>query len=202
MTRPRIGVLALQGDVREHAAALQRCGAAPVSVRWAADLAGLDGLVVPGGESTTIGDLMQTFDLIEPIREQAAQGMPVYGTCAGCILLATDILSGPGYTRQPRLGLVPMTVQRNGFGRQRESFEDDLPVPALGAEPFRAVFIRAPYVAAVGDEVEVLATYAERIVAVRYRHFLATAFHPELTNDDRLHRYFIDMALATRKIGS
>lgn len=193
MIHHRFGVLALQGAVPEHLRALADVGVEPVAVKWPKDLAGLKGLIIPGGESTTIGDLMQHFGFIEAIRQFARGGGALYGTCAGAILLATDILGGK--PDQPRLGIIPMTVQRNGFGRQVDSCEVALSVPIIGPEPLHVVFIRAPYIAEVGEGVEVLAVYQEKIVAVRYGKHLATAFHPELTNDRRIHKLFVEMAL-------
>jgi 5'-phosphate synthase pdxT subunit len=195
----RFGVLALQGAVPEHMRALAAVGVEPVAVRWPRDLEGLKGLILPGGESTTIGDLMQHYGLIEAVREFAANGGALYGTCAGLILLATDIVGGK--PNQPRLGIIPMTVQRNGFGRQVDSCEVPLAMPVLGPEPVHTVFIRAPYIAEVGPGVEVLAEHQGKIVAVRYGKHLATAFHPELTEDRRIHRLFVDMALGTVSVG-
>jgi len=189
----KIGVLALQGDFAEHMALLRRIGAQAQEVRLPAELDGLDGLIIPGGESTTIGKLAVSYGLLEPIRAMAQAGRPVWGTCAGMILLAREALDGvPG---QPLLGLLDIRVVRNGFGRQVDSFESDLEVPALGSPPFRAVFIRAPYVRECGSQVEVLAALEDgRIVAVRQGNLLGTAFHPELTDDERFHRYFLEMA--------
>ena len=181
-----VGVLALQGDFLEHKAMLRSLGAQPVEVRLPGQLDGLDALIIPGGESTTIGKLAVSYGLLEPLRE-FARHKPVWGTCAGMIMLARDIGRA-----QPLLGLMNITVNRNAFGRQVDSFETDLDVPALGPEPFRALFIRAPLVTAVGDGVEVLARLdGSSIVAVRQGHWLATAFHPELTGDSRFHRYFL-----------
>lgn len=185
----KIGVLALQGAFREHCNMLQRCGATACEVRTPADLDGIDGLVLPGGESTAIGKLMVEWGLLEAIRERAAAGMAIYGTCAGMILLATDIAD----SNQPRLGLLNATVRRNAFGRQRESFEADLHVPQIATEPIRAVFIRAPYIEAVNEGVETLATVGEKIVIARQGKLLVTSFHPELTADERIHRYFLRM---------
>lgn len=191
---PRFGVLALQGAVPEHIRALTAVGVEPVAVKWPKDLDGLSGLIFPGGESTTIGDLMRHYGLEEPIQKFVRAGGACYGTCAGAILLASEILGGkPG---QPILGVIPMTVQRNGFGRQVDSSEVALSVPVLGPEPVHTVFIRAPYIDSVGEGVEVLATYRDKIVAVRYGRHLATAFHPELTEDRRIHKLFVDMALS------
>ena len=193
-----IGVLALQGDVREHLSALTACGARAVPVRRSAELAGVDAMVLPGGESTTMSRLLGTFDLLEPLRERIASGMPTYGSCAGMILLAREVLDGR--PDQQQLGGLDVVVRRNAFGRQVDSFETDLTVEGLGAEPVRAVFIRAPWVEKAGDDVEVLATVpdtpeagvaAGRPVAVRQGPVLATAFHPELTGDHRLHALFV-----------
>jgi 5'-phosphate synthase pdxT subunit len=193
MAMHRFGVVALQGAVPEHMRALAAVGVEPVAVKWPRDLEGLRGLILPGGESTTIGDLMNHYGLTQAIRDFAANGGAVYGTCAGAILMATEILGGkPG---QPRLGIVPMTVQRNGFGRQVDSCEVPLEIPILGAEPIHTVFIRAPYIAEAGPGVEVLARYQDKIVAVRYGKHLATAFHPELTDDRRVHQLFVRLAL-------
>lgn len=186
----KIGVLALQGAFLEHEKALRALGAEACEVRLPQDLDGLDGLIIPGGESTTIGKLATSYGLIEPLRTFANQH-PTWGTCAGLIFLARDI----GVERQPILGLMDIKVNRNAFGRQVDSFEIDLPIIGLAGEaPFHAVFIRAPLVEQVGSEVDVLATLPEGgIVAVRQGHLLGTAFHPELTDDLRLHRYFCDI---------
>ncbi|MDQ2787430.1 MAG: pyridoxal 5'-phosphate synthase glutaminase subunit PdxT [Chloroflexota bacterium] len=184
-----IGVLALQGAFIEHVHALERLGVAAREVRLPHDLDGLDGLIMPGGESTTIGKLMVQYDLDEPIRARAGEGFPIWGTCAGMILLAKDI----GGLRQPLIGVMDIVVERNAFGRQLDSFEADLAIPAIGAEPFRTIFIRAPLIHAVSGATEILARLVDgRIVAARERNLLATSFHPELTNDDRLHRYFVE----------
>jgi 5'-phosphate synthase pdxT subunit len=185
----KIGVLALQGAFREHRWMLERCGAEAVEVRKPADLDDIAGLVIPGGESTTIGKLLVEWGLMDKIKERAAAGMAVYGTCAGMILLAREIVGSD----QPRLGQMDVAVRRNAFGRQRESFEADLKVPEFGAEPVRAVFIRAPYIESAGPSVKVLAAVGDHIVIARQGQFLATAFHPELTDDDRIHKYFIAM---------
>jgi len=187
MGRIRVGVLALQGDCEAHASVLVRLGAEPVLVRDPEELADVMGLILPGGESTTIGKLLLRVGLDEAIRERAQQGMPVYGTCAGMILMAKRIKG----SEQPRLGLMDITVARNAFGRQIDSFEADIPAPAFGEQPVRGVFIRAPYVTEVGDSVEVLARYGDVIVAVRERQLMATAFHPELTDDTRIHEAFL-----------
>ncbi len=189
---PRIGVLALQGDVAEHQTMLARSGAEPVAVKLPQQLDAVDGLVIPGGESTTIGKLLRRFDLLDPLCRRARNGFPIYGTCAGMILLA-DHIEGAG-TDQPAIGGMDITVQRNAFGRQRESFETDLNVPALGSEPLHAIFIRAPLIKDVGSGVEVLARLPDgNAVAARQENLLVSSFHPELTDDNRMHRYFIQM---------
>ncbi|MDN5964580.1 MAG: pyridoxal 5'-phosphate synthase glutaminase subunit PdxT [Actinomyces sp.] len=191
----RIGVLALQGDVGEHVRALEESGARAVSVRRPSELASVDAMVLPGGESTTMSKLLVAFDLLEPLRERLGAGMPVWGTCAGMILLATDVLDGREDQRS--LGVLDMTVRRNAFGRQVDSWEEDLDVRGLDA-PFHAVFIRAPRVERVGPGVEVLARAGNSadgaVVAVRGGRALATSFHPEVGGDHRLHRLFVSMA--------
>jgi len=188
----RVGILALQGDVAEHVAMLRQAGAEPVMVKRAEQLDQVDGLVIPGGESTTIGKLLRRFDLLDPIQQRARSGFPVYGTCAGMILLA-DQIEDAGQD-QPSIGGMDITVQRNAFGRQVDSFETDLDLPALGSEPFHGVFIRAPLITRVGQEVDVLAQLdGGRTVAARQANLLVSSFHPELTDDARLHRYFVEM---------
>jgi len=205
----RIGILALQGAFIEHEKILTRIGVETVEVRLPQHLEGLDGLIIPGGESTTIGKVAQRWGLLEPLQAFATSGRPVWGTCAGMILLANEVVDGvPG---QPLLGAMDIAVRRNAFGRQVDSFEADLEIPALGEPPFHAVFIRAPLIERVGQEVEILArletelspvtvagengTQEDRtVVAVRQGNLLATAFHPELTEDNRFHRYFMGMA--------
>jgi len=189
----RIGVLALQGAFIEHKNVLTRLGVQPVEVRLPEHLEGLAGLIIPGGESTTIGLLAQKWGLLEPLREFARSGQPLWGTCAGMILMAKEVVDGvPG---QPLLGLMEITVRRNAFGRQVDSFEADLPVSVLGNPPFHAVFIRAPVIERVEAGVEVLAALEDgTAVAVQQGNLLATAFHPELTRDDRFHRYFLKLA--------
>jgi pyridoxal 5'-phosphate synthase pdxT subunit len=189
--RARVGILALQGDVREHASALAAAGAEVVEVRRAGELAAVDGLVLPGGESTTIGRLLRIFELLEPLREAVAAGLPVYGSCAGMILLARDVLDGR--PDQPLIGGLDIVVRRNAFGRQVDSFEADLEVVGVDGPPLHAVFIRAPWVEKAGDAVEVLARVGEHPVAVRQDHLLATSFHPELTGDTRMHELFVDL---------
>ena len=189
--RRRIGILALQGDVREHAAALRDVDAEPVEVRLPRDLVGLDGLILPGGESTTMRKLIELYGLREPIVALARGGAALYGTCAGMILLADRIADGD----EPVLRLLDITVQRNAYGRQLDSFEADVNLPSLGDVPVHGVFIRAPVVCEVGPDVEVLARDAdERPIAVRQGRVLATAFHPELTPDRRLHRLLLELA--------
>ena len=187
----KTGILALQGDVREHARALEAAGATPVEVRYPEQLRDVDALVLPGGESTTIGKLLDRFGLLEPLTERVRSGMPLYGTCAGLILMATDI-RGP-HDAPHRLGVLDMSVQRNAYGRQVDSFETDLDIRGLG-DPFRAVFIRAPIVEEVGAGVEVLAEHDGRPVLVRRGSLLASTFHPEMTGDNRVHELFVDMA--------
>jgi pyridoxal 5'-phosphate synthase pdxT subunit len=188
-----IGVLALQGDVAEHLRAIEAAGGHPVPVRRQAELEAVDGLIIPGGESTTIWKLLAIFDLAGPLRERIGGGMPVFGSCAGMILLATDLSERA--SEQETLGAIEMTVRRNAFGRQVDSFESDLDLAGVAGPPFRAVFIRAPSVERIGAGVEILATEpgTSKIVAVRQGRALATAFHPELTQDNRVHRFFIDM---------
>lgn len=185
----KIGVLALQGAFREHRLLLEKCGVDAPEIRKPEELGDLAGLVLPGGESTTIGKLMVEWGLLDTIRSRAAEGMAVYGTCAGMILLAKDIVG----STQPRLGLMDTKVRRNAFGRQRESFEADLDVLEFGADPVKAVFIRAPYIESAGPGVKVMAAVGDHIVIARQGNLLATAFHPELTGDDRIHKYFIAM---------
>jgi len=190
LRRRRIGILALQGDVREHADALRDVGAEPVEVRLPRDLVGLDGLILPGGESTTMRRLIDLYGLREPIVALAGSGAPIYGTCAGMILLADRIADGD----EPVLRLLDITVQRNAYGRQLDSFEADIEMPALGDEPIHGVFIRAPLVSELGPDVEVLANDPNgRPIAVRQGKVLATAFHPELTQDRRVHRLLLEL---------
>jgi 5'-phosphate synthase pdxT subunit len=191
VSAPRVGVLALQGDTREHLAALTEAGADALTVRRRSELDGVDALVIPGGESTTMSHLLREFDLLEPLRARLADGMPAYGSCAGMILLATSINDAgvPGREALP-LGAIDMTVRRNAFGRQVDSFEGDIPFVGLD-EPVHAVFIRAPWVERVGPDVEILAEAAGHPVAVRQGRMLATSFHPEMTGDRRVHRLFV-----------
>jgi 5'-phosphate synthase pdxT subunit len=186
----KIGVLALQGAFREHIAVLKGLGTEAIEVRLPEQLADLSGLVIPGGESTTISKLMQHYRLVEPLRELARKGTPILGTCAGLIVLAKHLVTNNFET----LGLMDITVARNAFGRQVESFEAEIEVPALGKAPFRAVFIRAPIIEKVAPAVEVLAKLEnDTIVAARQGKVVVTAFHPELAGDTRFHRYFLDI---------
>ncbi|MFN3336741.1 MAG: pyridoxal 5'-phosphate synthase glutaminase subunit PdxT [Thermomicrobium sp.] len=190
-----IGVLALQGDFAEHLQALQRIAVEAREVRRPTDLEGLAGLIIPGGESTTIGRLLERSGLVEPIRAFAQAGRPIWGTCAGLILLAREVVAETRARYQPLLGLLDVMIRRNAFGSQRESFECDLVVAPLGLPPLRAVFIRAPVVETVGPAVDVLARLPDGTpVAVRQGQLIGTAFHPELTDDLRFHRWFSSLA--------
>jgi pyridoxal 5'-phosphate synthase pdxT subunit len=201
---PRIGVLALQGDVLEHLRMLGMCGARARPVKRPEELAGLDGIVIPGGESTAIGRLLQRYELLEPLQASLGAGLPAFGTCAGAILLGRSALTADGEPcDQPLLGVMDTVVRRNAFGRQVDSFEADLDVPGLGAPPMRAVFIRAPWVEEVGPDVEVLGTVnpvdrggkpvGDKVVLARQGRILVSTFHPELTGDSRLHRLFVEI---------
>ncbi len=191
---PKIAVLALQGDYQKHLEMLKRLGADAFAARLPEDIARADGVILPGGESTTIGKLLVRYGTDAAIHDAHAQGKPIYGTCAGLILLARALAEGTDERGgQPTLGLLDATVARNAFGRQVDSFEADLDVPALGSEPLRAVFIRAPLVTQTGPTVETLATYDGKSVFVRQGTLLGSAFHPELTGDDRVHRYFLSL---------
>ena len=216
----RIGVLALQGAFAEHVAVLRRLdremhrdatpvradddgdAVAAVEVRLPAQLAGVDALIIPGGESTTIGKLLVEYGLLDLLRRRIATGLPVLGTCAGAIVLARGIASDAGGLDQPLVRAMDLTVRRNAFGRQLQSFETDLAVPALGDRPIRAIFIRAPAIVDVGPTVEVLARLADgTVVAARQANLVVTAFHPELTDDTRFHRYFVRLAGAALTAG-
>jgi 5'-phosphate synthase pdxT subunit len=196
--KPLIGVLALQGDFAEHAHMLTKCGAEAIQVRHSWQIDQLDGLVIPGGESTTIAKLTgETTDpIFDAIRNRAVAGMPIYGTCMGSIFLASEI---EGST-QGRLALMDIKVRRNAFGPQRNSFETDLAIPALGEAPFPAVFIRAPIVLSCAPSVEVMSEFGPGIVMARQNNLLVTAFHPEITGDVRVHQYFLDMVLSAREL--
>lgn len=192
----KIGVLAMQGAFVEHIAALRRLGVEAVPVRLSAEFKGLNALVIPGGESTTIGKLMRDYSLVDEMRKLIARGFPVMGTCAGMILLAKQVRG----LRQHTLEAMDIEVSRNAFGRQVDSFETALDVPVLGQEPFPAVFIRAPWIEKMGDGVEVLASLPDSAaVAVRQGNMIATAFHPELTDDLRFHDYFLSIVNGHRK---
>jgi 5'-phosphate synthase pdxT subunit len=190
----RIGVLALQGDFFEHVAVLRELNVETMEVRTAGQLSEIDGLIIPGGESTTIGKLMNDCGLLDPLRDRISAGMPVFGTCAGAIVLARDI----GRLDQPLIGIMDLSIRRNAYGRQLESFETLLPIPALGDPPMRAIFIRAPAIVSVGNGVEVLARLTDgAIVAARQARMIVAAFHPELAGDSRLHRYFVEVVRAS-----
>ena len=194
---PLIGVLALQGDVREHVRALQAAGARSTLVRRPDELESVDGLIIPGGESTTLWRLAMSFEMLEPLRKILSGGLPAFGSCAGMIMLADRLVDGvPG---QQTFGGIDMAVRRNAFGRQVDSFESDISLITMAGPPLRAVFIRAPWVEQAGDEVEILGTdeRAGRIVAVRQGLLLATSFHPELTGDPRIHELFVDIVKGT-----
>ncbi|WP_134751870.1 pyridoxal 5'-phosphate synthase glutaminase subunit PdxT [Paenibacillus athensensis] len=184
----KVGVLALQGAVAEHIRAIESAGAEGVIVKRVEQLSEIDGIIIPGGESTTIGKLMRTYGFIDALRQFSAAGKPLFGTCAGLIVLAKHIAGQD----EAHLELMDITVARNAFGRQRESFETDLPIKGID-ERVRAVFIRAPLIDAVGPEVEILSTYNGQIVAAQQDHLLVASFHPELTDDYRMHVYFLDM---------
>ena len=187
MSQLCVGVLALQGAFREHVAAVTRLGATAREVRQLKDIDGIDALIIPGGESTTMGKLLNEWNMLEPLRQRILDGMPVYGSCAGLILLCREIENSD----QPRLGVLDATVRRNAFGRQVDSFETDLSIPEIGADPIPAVFIRAPVITGMGAGVTVLAEVKGQAVAVRQNNILATSFHPELTPDTRMHSYFL-----------
>ncbi|MFV9503610.1 MAG: pyridoxal 5'-phosphate synthase glutaminase subunit PdxT [Oscillochloridaceae bacterium umkhey_bin13] len=188
-----VGVLALQGDFREHVAALQRIGVTPLEVRLPKHLAAVERLIIPGGESTTIGRLLSIYGMIEPLRARAGHDLAVWGTCAGAILLARTILDQK-QGGQPTLALMDLSVRRNAFGAQLDSFEAPLETPGLGAEPLPGVFIRAPRIVALGPGLEVVARLADgEVVAARQGRLLASTFHPELTSDERMHRFFLQL---------
>ncbi|HEY8321094.1 MAG TPA: pyridoxal 5'-phosphate synthase glutaminase subunit PdxT [Candidatus Baltobacteraceae bacterium] len=192
-----VGVLGLQGDVVEHLAALRAAGADAVEVKTRADLARVDGLVIPGGESTTVMKLLARFEMAQPIVERVRAGMPLWGTCMGMIVAAKDVAG----LDQPTLGLIDITVRRNAFGRQNDSAEVPLAIPALGSTPFPAVFIRAPWIERTGPRVELLAERDGHGVMVREGNVLGTSFHPELTGDHRVHGYFLEMVREATKVG-
>ncbi|MBN1409825.1 MAG: pyridoxal 5'-phosphate synthase glutaminase subunit PdxT [Spirochaetales bacterium] len=185
----KIGVLALQGDFEKHFSMIRKAGAVPLKIRSIDDLEYIDGLIIPGGESTTIGKLLKRFNLLPHLKEKIGDGLPVFGTCAGMILLAREITGSD----QLRIGAMDITVTRNAYGSQVDSFEADVNVPGISAEPVRAVFIRAPIVTDFSPEVKVLARFEDRPVLIRQDKLLASSFHPELTDNDAIHRYFLSM---------
>jgi 5'-phosphate synthase pdxT subunit len=189
--KPTIGVLALQGDVREHLRMLELCGARGVALKYPAELSSCQGLIIPGGESTTMGMLMTSCGFTEEIYDLAGEGLPVFGTCAGLIMMAKRLVGGD----QHLLGLMDITVRRNAFGRQVDSFETDINLMKMGdgSRPFRAVFIRAPWIEEIGPEVTVYGEFKGKAVIARQASLLASAFHPELTGDERIHRYFLEI---------
>ncbi|RKX82889.1 MAG: pyridoxal 5'-phosphate synthase glutaminase subunit PdxT [Spirochaetes bacterium] len=207
--KQQIGILALQGSFIEHAHAVESIGAEPVLIRLPEQLDNIEGLIIPGGESTTIGKLLEEYNLLKKIKELALEGMPIYGTCAGMILLAKNIEDGnravsdvnspdTTFSEIYNLGLIDITVRRNAFGRQLESFEEDLDIPVLGEIPFHSVFIRAPLIVRTGEKVKILAVLSDKsVVAAKQGSILVTAFHPELTEDLRVHRYFLNKLLLT-----
>ena len=191
----KIGVLALQGDVREHFSAIENCGAIATEVKRPSDLENLNGLIIPGGESTTIAKLLRIFELFEPLQKALRNGLPVYGSCAGMILLANEIIDGT--SDQETLEVIDITVRRNAFGRQVDSFEQELIIPEIDSKPFNAIFIRAPWIEKLGADVKSLAEIKspgglEHSVLARSKNVLVSSFHPELTGDLRVHRFFID----------
>ncbi|MDR2027654.1 MAG: pyridoxal 5'-phosphate synthase glutaminase subunit PdxT [Prevotellaceae bacterium] len=188
----KIGILALQGAVREHRNLLCRMGVETADVLNPEDLNGIDGLILPGGESTTVGKLLVRYNLLTPIVEQGKKGLPVFGVCTGLILLSKHINNSEQY----RLGLMDTYVERNAFGRQLSSFEADMHIPVLGDIPFHTVFIRAPYIDKAGDSVKVLLSYQDKIIFAEQDNFIAAAFHPELTNDTRIHEYFLNKIIS------
>jgi pyridoxal 5'-phosphate synthase pdxT subunit len=196
-TLDTVGVLALQGDVVEHIAALERAGARAIAVKTPEQLTTAGGLVIPGGESTTVMKLLERFGLAGPIVTRVRGGMPLWGTCMGMIVAAHDVAD----LDQPTLDLIDITVRRNAFGRQNESAEVELPIPALGSRPFPAVFIRAPWIERIGEGVDLLAQRDGHGVMVRQGNVLASAFHPELTSDPRVHAYFLKMVRDARRVG-
>ncbi|MFN2528850.1 MAG: pyridoxal 5'-phosphate synthase glutaminase subunit PdxT [Candidatus Baltobacteraceae bacterium] len=196
MTTPLpVGVLALQGNVNEHLRALEESGAEAVAVKMPAELDGVAALIIPGGESTTVMKLLDRFGLSEPVRNRVKGGMPLWGTCMGLIVAAHDVVGMPG---QPTLDLIDVSVRRNAFGRQVASAEVDLDIPALGRDPFPAIFIRAPWIERTGPGVEVLASVDGHGVLVRQGHMLGSSFHPEMGPDRRVHKYFLNMVAAAR----
>lgn len=190
----KVGILALQGDVREHISILKKLNAEAVSVKMPEDLEDIDALIIPGGESTTMGFLMKKYGLDKKIKEKYSQGMPIYGTCAGAILLAKNIVE----SRQPKLALIDIEIERNAYGRQNESFEANLEIKEIG--DFKGVFIRAPIIKKIYNGAEILAEHNKFPVMIKQDNILITTFHPELTNDSRIHDYFLSMAEEYKKI--
>jgi 5'-phosphate synthase pdxT subunit len=190
----KIGILALQGAVREHRNLLRRMGVETVDVLNPEDLDGIDGLILPGGESTTVGKLLVRYNLLNPIVEQGNKGLPIFGVCTGLILLSKHINKSEQY----RLGLMDTYVERNAFGRQLASFEADMCIPVLGEVPFHTIFIRAPYINNVGDNVKVLLSYQDKVLFAEQDNFIAAAFHPELTDDIRVHEYFLNKIISLK----
>lgn len=188
----KIGVLALQGAIREHTALLKKCEVEPVLVKLPLDLETINGLIIPGGESTTIGKLMELYKLDRAIKKKYNEGMPIYGTCAGAILLAKEIIN----SKQPKLGLMDISIKRNDYGRQIDSFEADLDI--FNEKPFRGIFIRAPVIETIHDGCKILAKFQDKPVLVEQNNLLVSTFHPELTDDIRIHKYFIDMIKKSR----
>lgn len=202
-----IGVLALQGAVREHIHMIKRCKANGIAIKAPKELSQIDALIIPGGESTTIGKLLVKYGFVEQVKKLFENRIPIYGTCAGLILLATRFagtsdngtgLTAKGQVKPPLLGLIDIEVRRNAFGRQRESFEADLDIAKIGTPAFKGVFIRAPWIEWAGPNVEVMACFDNKIIMAREDNVLVTAFHPELTDDPRIHYYFVNMAVAAK----
>ena len=191
-SRMKIGILALQGDIREHLQLLKKCDVEPVLVKSSRDLEEINGLIIPGGESTTIGKLMRQYKLDKAIKRRYREGMPIYGTCAGAILLAKDIID----SKQPKLGLMDISVKRNDYGRQVDSFEAELDI--FDDKPFKGIFIRAPVIAAIHDGCKIISKFNDKPVLVEQNNLLVSTFHPELTDDIRIHKYFIDMIEKSR----
>jgi 5'-phosphate synthase pdxT subunit len=189
----QIGILALQGDIDKHAQSIEKAGARSLPVRNEKQLRQIDGLIIPGGESTTIGKLLERFSLLEPLRKKITEGLPVFGTCAGTILLAKTIIHKTNKSDQPRIGTMDITVSRNAYGPQIESFETDITFSFSGKPVIRAVFIRSPIIMRIGRQVTILGVFEDKPVLIRQAHMLAATFHPELTDDTRIHAYFLEM---------
>ncbi len=200
MTILRVGVLALQGDVQEHLLAVRGCGAEASTVRTPDELESVDALILPGGESTTMSRLLKVFDLEMPLRERLADGMPTLSTCAGLILMSREVLDGR--PDQIALGILDVSVRRNGYGRQVESFEADIPIAPLGVAPFRAVFIRAPLIEEAGPDADVIASFGNNPVAVAQGPHIGLCFHPEMTDDLRVHQLFLERAAASLEVSA